>query len=54
MLESTDRAAWTQYEEKGMGSGLNAYKHKQPCSKSNKAVDKELQRDYYIKRNGQK
>ncbi len=46
--ESTDRCAWTQYEEQGRGSGFNAYKHKQPDGMRHK----DLQRDYYVKTNG--
>jgi hypothetical protein len=53
MIESTDRAAWTQYEEDGMGSGFHAFKHKQPNCKSNKAVDRVLRKDYYVKTNGE-
>lgn len=45
--ESLDRPAWTQTLEQGMGSGIEAFKHKQP-----KKADHPLQRDYYIRSRG--
>lgn len=47
--ESSNRLAWTQTLEQGMGSGLEAHKHKQA-----KKADACLQRDYYIKSEGHK
>ena len=52
MIESSDRAAWTQYEDNGMGSGLNAYKHKQPSHKGRGEKERTLQRDYYVRSKG--
>lgn len=45
--ESTERIAWTQYEEQGRGSGLRAYRHKQPEESRHK-----LLRNYYVKTKG--
>ena len=47
--ESANRPAWTQTLEQGMGSGMEAYKHKQPHK-----ADEPLQRDYYEKSKGTK
>jgi hypothetical protein len=47
-VESSNRPAWTQTLEQGMGSGLDAYKHKQPRNGSG------LKRDHYIKTKGTK
>ena len=46
-LESLDRLAWTQTLEQGMGSGIEAFNHKQP-----RKADAPLQRDYYVRSRG--
>ena len=45
--ESLNRPAWVQTLEQGMGSGLNAFKHKQV-----RKADGLLQRDYYVRSRG--
>ena len=47
--ESSNRPAWTQTLEQGCGSGMEAYKHKQP-----KKADEPLKRDYYVRSKGRK
>ena len=44
--ESVHRMAWTQYEQGWKGSGLNAYKHRQPEPR------REMELDYFIKSKG--
>jgi hypothetical protein len=34
MIESTDRLAWTQNRDNGMGDGFEAYKDKQPSHRT--------------------
>jgi hypothetical protein len=44
--EGLNRVAWTQYEHhphNGMGSGLNAYKHKQPTDRHG------IKTNFYVK-----
>ena len=52
MIESSDRAAWTQTEDQGMGSGFNAFKHKQPSHNGRSEKERHLQRDYYVRTGG--
>ena len=47
--QSFRRPAWTQTLEQGMGSGLDAFKHKQPTK-----ADAPPQRDYYVRSRGHK
>lgn len=46
--ESTERMAWTQTIQQGMGNGLDAYRHKQPTEKHPILID------YYVKSRGHK
>ena len=46
-FDSLNRPAWTQTLEQGCGSGMDAFRHKQPAK-----ADQPLQRDYYIKSKG--
>lgn len=41
--ESSNRPAWTPTLEQGRGSGMEAYKHKQPDR-----ADGDLRRNYYV------
>ncbi len=43
LTSSTDRLAWNQTREQGMGSGLAIHNDKQPAASS----DRPLIRDYY-------
>lgn len=45
--ESTNRPAWTQTLEQGLGNGLTAFNHKQP-----QKADESLRRDHYIRTGG--
>ena len=47
--ESSNRPAWTQTLDQGMGSGLEAFNHKQP-----QHADEPLKRNHYIKSHGRK
>lgn len=47
--ESSKRPAWTQTLEQGLGSGMEAYKHRQP-----QKADAPLDRNYYVKSRGNK
>lgn len=49
---STERLAWTQYEDIDNGSGLLAFKHKQSSQHLPNGMPTAISRNYYVKTKG--